>query len=198
MVRLVLMDAQDLVVEGLRSLIASDPDLQVVGSAQTLSSGLTLIREHDPHAVILTLRLADAKGTEIVASARRESQRARILVLARISKLPSILRERCVAAGADAFIEREGPKEAVVPTIRQKLGVGPPAPTAAGCLSAREREVADLAAVGKSNPEIANLLGVSTNTVKTHLSRVMAKLGINKRVTLALDWKQRANPPTRD
>jgi DNA-binding NarL/FixJ family response regulator len=188
LIKILIVDDHQMIVDGLKSVLMADPALRVVGSAPSLSRGLSLIEEHDPDVIILDIRLSDVSGVTVVERARSLSSRAVIIVL---TGFGLTLREDSLRAGADVFLSKETASDVIVRTIRQSVAVHDPTWTSKEALSPREREIAALAAGGKSNPEIAGLLGVSINTVKTHLSHVMAKMGVGGRVALALEWKRR-------
>jgi NarL family two-component system response regulator LiaR len=188
LIKIVIIDDHQMIVDGLKSVLMADPALRVIGSAPSLSRGLSLIQEHDPDVIILDIRLTDVSGISVVERTRRVSSRAIIIVL---TGFGVSLREESLRAGADVFLSKETASDVIVRTIRQSVAVHDPTWTSREALSPREREIAALAAGGKSNPEIASLLGVSINTVKTHLSHVMAKMGVAGRVALALEWKKR-------
>lgn len=178
-----------MIVDGVRSVLMADPSMQVVASAPSLSRGLTLIQEHDPDVIVLDIRLTDVSGVAVVERTRRMAPRSAIIVL---TGFGTGLRDDCMRAGADAFLSKESASDAIVRTIRQMVPGSESSWRSSEALSPREREIAALVAGGKSNPEIADALGVSVNTVKTHLSHVMAKMAVGGRVTLALEWRKRA------
>jgi DNA-binding NarL/FixJ family response regulator len=188
LVKIVIIDDHPMVVDGLKSVLMADGSLNVVGSSPSLARGLALIQEYSPDVVILDMRLNDASGISVVERTRRISASCALIVL---TGFGASLRDECMRAGADAYLSKEMASDTIVRTIRQLVPVPETSLLRPDSLSAREREVAALAASGKSNPEIAELLGVSVNTVKTHLSHIMAKLGVNGRVALALTWKDR-------
>ncbi len=188
MIKIIIIDDHQMIVDGLKSVFLADPSMRVVGSAPSLSRGLALIQEHDPDVIILDIRLADVSGVSVVERTRRVSARSTIIVL---TGFGTNLREDCILAGADAFLSKEVASDAIMRTIRQAMSVPDTPWVGTGVLSPREREIAALAAGGKTNPEIAVLLGVSINTVKTHLGHVMSKMGVGGRVALALEWKRR-------
>lgn len=193
MIKIIIIDDHQVIVDGLRSVLMNDPALVVVGSAPTLARGMALIHEHNPDVVILDIRLADVSGVTVVERARRATPDAVIIVL---TGFGTPLREECLQAGADAFLCKETASDAILRTIRQSVSVPQHRDASRDALSPRENEIATLAADGKSNPEIAVALGLSVNTVKTHLSHAMTKLGVNGRVSLALEWKRRSQPPS--
>jgi DNA-binding NarL/FixJ family response regulator len=188
LIKIVIIDDHQMIVDGLKSVLMADPALRVVGSAPSLARGLALIQEHNPDVIILDIRLSDVSGTTVVERTRRLSPSSVIVVL---TGFGTSLREDSLRAGADIFLSKESASDTIVRTIRQSVLLPDQTIDRSEALSSREREVAALAAGGKSNPEIAELLGVSVNTVKTHLSHVMAKLGVGGRVALALAWKKR-------
>lgn len=191
-IKILIIDDHQVIVDGLRSVIMRDPRMVVVGSAPSLARGLALLQELRPQVTLLDIRLADASGISVVEKVREAAPNQVLIVL---TGFGMGLKEDALRAGANAFLSKEFASDKILRTIKQHLLLGDESSEGAEALSSREREIAGLAASGKTNPEIAELLGVSVNTVKTHLSNIMAKLGVSGRVAMALEWEKagRAN-----
>jgi len=190
MIKVIIIDDHQVIVDGLKSVLMADPALHVVGSAPSLARGLGLVSEHHPDVILLDMRLADVSGVSVVERTRRAAPHAIIVVL---TGFGMGLRDDSMQAGADAFLSKESASDSIVRTIRQLVALPDRAEAGLVPLSQREREIAALVAAGKSNPEIAQLLDISINTVKTHLASVMSKMSVGGRVELALEWQKRGD-----
>jgi DNA-binding NarL/FixJ family response regulator len=208
-IRVVLVDDQPLFRAGVAAVIEAQPDLSVVGEAGTGAEAIALLDHTDADVVLLDIRMPDVDGAEAarrLLSPERAARRARPL---RIIVLTTFgLDERARAAidvGASGFVLKDASPEFLVAAIRAvhagsavaatgdlaSLVQAPPPPAPAppaglAALSDRERLVFDAAAEGLSNAEIAARLFLSESTVKTHVSTVLAKLGVRDRVQLVV------------
>jgi DNA-binding NarL/FixJ family response regulator len=186
MIRVLIIDDHEIVISGLKRILEMDGRIRVVGAATRVSQGKDLARTLEPHVILLDMRLPDSRGVPEIPDFLEIVPGAKIIVLTGHG-LSS--KDAALNAGAVAFLTKELASEVIVEeicslfpaTIRQ----GPIAN-----LSARERHVARLVASGMSNPEVAQSLNISTNTVKTHLAHVLEKLSLRDRVELALFWQQ--------
>lgn len=174
-----------MVIAGLTRLLEMEDSIRVVGSAATLSEGLSLCERQQPDAVILDLRLPDSKGAQEVARVRRQLPESKIVVL---TGFGDAAREEAMAYGADAFLTKELASEAITQTLR-RLCPDPIGIRNRSDLTPRERDVARLVAKGMTNMEVADSLSLSLNTVKTHLKSILSKLGYRDRVELALRYR---------
>lgn len=199
MIRTVIVDDEDLLRSGLRLLLSADERIEVVGEATNGRAGLELIRRAKPDVVLLDLRMPLLDGVGVL---RELGGSVPVLVLTAFDTdefLRSALR-----AGAVGFVVKSSAPDVLADAVvaaaegRSTLSPGllaralaPERPAALDQLSQREREVAQLIARGLTNPEIAARLFISLPTVKTHITRIMDKLGVENRTQLAVEVAQR-------
>ena len=207
-IRVALVDDQPLFRSGLRMLIDSQDDLTVVGEAGDGVEARAMVRETKPDVVLMDIRMPNADGIQatewIVADAGAAAPRVLVLTTFDLDENAA----KAIRAGASGFVLKDSEPEfllAAIRTVHAGTAVIAPAATTelfqhfgerapqAGDpdvhladLSAREREIFLLAARGLSNAEIAKTEFVSEATVKTHISRVLAKLGLRDRVQLVV------------
>jgi len=202
-----IVDDQDLVREGLRMLLEAEPDLRVVGEAGNGSQALAQARRLDPDVVLMDVRMPEMDGIEATAKLVRGGSRARILMLTTFNLDEYVY--HAMKAGASGFLLKDASGEQLAsavrtvsagqallaPAITRRLiedfcrGPAPGEPAAAsatGRLSERELEVVRLVAQGLSNAEIAARLYLSEATIKSHIARILAKLGLRDRVQVAV------------
>jgi DNA-binding NarL/FixJ family response regulator len=209
-IRVALVDDQALFRAGIRMLVESQPDLVFAGDAADGRAAIALAERSRPDVILMDVRMPQLDGiaaTErILADADRAGREPpRILVLTTFDLDENAA--RAIRAGASGFVLKDADPEFLLAAIRTvhrgnaviaanatrelianaSRGSGRrPAPAAWGDLTAREREIFALAAKGLSNAEIAAAEYLGEATVKTHLSRVLAKLGLRDRVQLVV------------
>jgi DNA-binding NarL/FixJ family response regulator len=206
MIRVVLADDQTLVREAFAMLVESAPDMAVVGQAATGREAAELARSARADLVVMDIRMPDLDGIEATRLIAADDDLAgvRVLVLTTYDTDENIV--DALRAGASGFLVKDtrpaelldgirtvAAGEALLspgPTARliQRFLRSPATPTAGGpdCLSERERQVLTLVARGLNNTEIAEVLGLSPLTAKTHVSRIMGKLGARDRAQLVI------------
>ncbi|MGH2524107.1 MAG: response regulator transcription factor [Anaerolineales bacterium] len=193
--RVALADDHELVLEGLRGLLANEPDIEVVAAVTDGNGLLAAIERCQPDVVVLDLQMPTLDGASCLAEIRRRGLPVRVLILTAFGDGESI--QSALEGAADGFALKTAPPRQTIEAIRQ-VGQGnlvfPPAarkwlmghrPQATPDLSAREWEVLELAAKGRTNTEIAETLSVSENTVKFHLQNIFQKLEVNNRTEAA-------------
>lgn len=194
-----VVDDHPVIAEGIRKVVEATADIGCAGVATSIAELERLLTEEKVDVMILDVRLADANGIDLCASLRQRYPDMRVLMLSSFSD-PSLVR-RALSAGASGFAVksimldmlpaairqvREGgiflSSEVVADTIPspQKEGAG------GGVLTRREREIVQMVAEGKSNKEIARELGLSSHTVKLHVSRMLKRFGYRRRSQLTL------------
>jgi DNA-binding NarL/FixJ family response regulator len=195
-IRVLLADDHAIVLEGLRALLDGEPGLRVVAATTDGTEVVRLVEQHKPDVVVLDLELAGIKGTAVLAALRERPDPPKVLVLTAYNDGDAL--RSALDAGADGLaLKTESPQQTLT-AIRQVYsgqlvfpqaarrwieGRGAGAP---GELTPREREVWALMAAGLSNPQIAERLGLSENTVKFHVQHLFSKLGVKNRTEAAL------------
>jgi len=196
MIRVVVADDQAIVRDGFAALLATQDDIEVVGTASQGEEAVRVCGEQRPDVVLMDVRMPVMDGIE---ATRQIAGAARVIILTTFD-LDDYVYE-ALAAGASGFLLKDAGAERLfdavrvvaageallAPTVTRRLisefaRLRPrPAPAALDELTPREVDVLRLVAEGLSNREIADRLVVSDETVKTHVSRVLAKLGLRDR-----------------
>jgi DNA-binding NarL/FixJ family response regulator len=200
-ITVLIADDHPVVRQGLQVLLSVTGDIEVVGEAADGGQAVALAAELDPDVILLDLKLPVMDGIAVLRELRDSGRGGRALVLT--SAPDRSLVSLAVQAGAAGFLYKDVDPDALVRAIRSvhdghtllaadaagsllRSGAAAPAVQGIGALTAREREVLAQIADGRSNREIARLLRVSEKTVKTHVSSVLAKLGVADRTQAAL------------
>ena len=192
-IRVVLADDHPVVREGLRGMLTAEPDIEVVGEAASGPEAVALAERLRPDVVLMDLRMPGGDGVE----ATRQLAGTTVVVLTTYDSDADIL--RAVEAGAAGYLLKDTPRAVLADRVRAAArGETVLAPAVAGRLmgriraepaarteqlSARETQVLALVARGMTNAEIGRELYLSEATVKTHLLRASAKLGVSGRTT---------------
>jgi DNA-binding NarL/FixJ family response regulator len=199
--RVLLVDDHAVVRGGLRLLIDSQTDMEVVGEADNGQKGLELIRELQPDVAVVDINMPVLNGIDLVRELQKEDCRTQLLILTAHEERAYIT--QLLRAGAVRFLLKRSAVDQLIQAVRaaatggqyldtnvlQALsadeGAAParPVPDVA-VLSQREREVLEFIARGYSNKEIAARLDLSVKTVETYKARSMDKLGLQGRASL--------------
>jgi two-component system response regulator NreC len=194
-VRLVLADDHAVVRSGLRMLLDSEPDFEVVAEASDIESAKRYVRGHHPKVLVLDLNMPGGSSLEAIPILREESPDTQIVVLT-MQQEPAFARE-ALGAGALGYVLKEAADDELVEAVRRaavgenylnpKLGAriaSEPPPGPPDDLSEREVDVLRLIALGHTNSEIAEQLFLSVRTVETHRSHIQQKLRLSTRAEL--------------
>ncbi|MEU7041600.1 response regulator transcription factor [Streptomyces varsoviensis] len=207
-VRLLLVDDDPLVRAGLRLMLGGAADLEIVAEASDGGEVLPLVDRYAPDVVLMDIRMPTVDGLAATEALRRRPRSPQVIVLTTFHADEQVL--RALRAGAAGFVLKDTPPAEIVAAVR-RVAAGEPAlsPTVVrqlishvagagaddrrtrartllGQLNDREREVAVAVGQGKANAEIGTALFMSVATVKTHVSRILAKLDLSNRVQIAL------------
>lgn len=207
-VRVLLVDDDALVRAGLRLMLGGACGIEIVAEASDGSQVASLVDQYAPDVVLMDIRMPTVDGLAATEELRRRERPPEVIILTTFNADEHVL--RALRAGAAGFVLKDTPPVELVaavlrvaegdpvlsPAVTQQLiehvaGSGPDlrrdrARELLTRLNDREREVAVAVGQGKSNAEIAAALFLSVPTVKTHVSRVLTKLGLNNRVQIAL------------
>jgi DNA-binding NarL/FixJ family response regulator len=208
-IRVVLAEDQAIVRAGFRVLLEAESDITVVGEAANGLDAITAARELQPDLVLMDIRMPELDGLQATQRITEDPRLAstRILILTTFQLDEYVFGS--LRAGASGFLLKGGEPTELISAIRVVAGgqalLAPsvtrrlieayissaPRPGLAGAdnldeLTTREREVLTLIAEGLSNSEIAETLQLSTLTAKTHVSRILGKLGVRDRVHLVI------------
>ncbi|WP_035854990.1 response regulator [Cryptosporangium arvum] len=203
MIRIVLVDDQDLVRAGLRALLTHDDDLTVVGEAADGASGVEVVRRLRPDVVLMDVRMPGVDGVAATARITAELPAVRVVVLTTFDTDEHLF--DALRAGASGFLLKDirpGPLREAVRTVaageallapavtRRVIAAAavhrPGSDTRLDALTGREREVLAEVATGRSNDEVAAVLYLSPATVRTYVSRLLTKLGARDRAGLVV------------
>ncbi|MFY1676256.1 response regulator [Streptomyces sp. WMMC905] len=211
MIRVLLVDDDPLVRSGLRLILKGAPDVKVVAEAADGAEVAALVTDHSPDIVLMDIRMRGMSGLAATEALRARPAPPEVLVLTTFNTDEHVL--RALRAGASGFVLKDTPPQEIVAAVR-KVAAGEPVLSPAvtqqliaqvsegtgggretraeraraqlALLGDREREVAVTVGQGKTNAEIATELYMSVPTVKTHVSRILAKLALGNRVQMAL------------
>jgi DNA-binding NarL/FixJ family response regulator len=196
-IRVLVVDDHPVVRQGLRTFLDLQPDITVVGEAGDGDAGVAAAAELRPDVILLDLRMPGSDGVAALHGLREHEVAARVLVITSFTEPSAVL--PAVHAGAAGYVYKDVDPPALAAAIRAvhaghvllhpdvaALLANGPRPVGTGSLTAREREVLVQVARGRSNREIARELGLAEKTVKTHMSAILTKLGVQDRTQAAL------------
>ncbi|HEY0537586.1 MAG TPA: response regulator transcription factor [Actinoallomurus sp.] len=198
MIRVLIADDHPVVRQGLRTFLGVQEDIEVVGEASNGAEVVSRAEALTPDVILLDLKMPDVDGLTALRELRDRGVSSRVLVLTSAGEPTRVL--PVVRAGASGFLYKDVDPHALVQAIRAvhdgHVLFAPDAADAmlapaqgdkgTAALTEREREVLGEIARGRSNREIARALVVSEKTVKTHVSNILMKLGLQDRTQAAL------------
>ncbi len=213
--RVFLLDDHEVVRAGLKSLLESAGDIEVVGEAGSAQEALSRIPPTRPDVAILDVRLPDGNGVEVCREIRSKHPEIACLMLTSYADDEALM--AAIMAGASGYILKQGGGSDLLDGIRRvgggeslldpafadsvlrQLRSGPKQDPRIANLTSQERKVLDLMADGLTNRQIAESLYLAEKTVKNYVSNVLAKLGMERRTqaaTYAARLEERHNQST--
>jgi len=189
LIKVMIVDDHPLVRVGMATVVNQQPDMTIAAEADGGPRVLELFRHHRPDVVLMDLRLRGESGARLTSAIRSESPNARVLVISNYDGDEDI--HQALAAGAMGYLFKSVVEDELVDAIREVnagrryLPKGVAARlhehTASSHLTRREDEILDLLGKGLSNRELGQVLGISEDTIKTHLKSLFRKLDVSDR-----------------
>ncbi len=200
-IQVLVVDDHAILREGVRALLQLHPDIEVVGEADDGTRAIEAVGRLDPDVVLMDIAMPGLGGIEAALELRKQGRRARILVLSQYEDREYV--RRLLKAGVWGYVLKKSAGAELANAIRAVHRGGlvldpevartameeanPTTPGAADpydALTDREKQVLKLVAEGKSNKEVAEVLGISVKTAMSHREHVMEKLGVHNRTEL--------------
>jgi two-component system, NarL family, response regulator len=188
-IKILLADDHSIVRQGLATIIDRDPEMTVIAQAEDGQQAIDLFREHQPDVALMDLRMPQVGGVEAITAICIEFKQARIMVLTTYNSDEDIYRG--LQAGAQGYLLKDAKPNELLNAIRIIHSGQKYVPPEVGAklvqrmgnpeLSERELSVLRLMAQGMSNLEIGAALNIGESTVKSHVNRILSKLGVNDR-----------------
>jgi DNA-binding NarL/FixJ family response regulator len=196
-IKILTVDDHPVLREGIAALLEGQEDMILVAEAVNGREAIEQFRTHRPDVTLMDLQMPEVSGIDAIVSIRSEFPQARILVLTTYKG--DVHAARALDAGACGYLLKSALRKDLLDTIRAvhngrkrippEIAIGIAEHHSSDTLTARELEVLTLVAAGNANKIVASELGVSEETVKGHMSSILAKLNANDRthaVTIAL------------
>ncbi|MEH1948202.1 MAG: response regulator transcription factor [Nostoc sp.] len=207
MIKVLLVDDQSLIRQGLRALLELEPDLEIVGEAENGEQAINFVAEFQPDVILLDIRMPIMDGVAATKEIQKRFAKTKILVLTTFDDDEYV--SAALKNGAMGYLLKDTPSEELAVAIRAvhkgytHLGPGivkklltqfspvtpthsPPLPSSLAELTPREKEVLRLIATGASNREIAQGLYISEGTVKNHVTNILNRLNLRDRTQAAI------------
>lgn len=192
-IRILIIENQTLVKVGIKTILSSQNDFEIIAEADSGAEGLRKFRELKPDVSILSLRLPDSCAVDILDEYFAENKRAKILILAEHAGDSEI--SRSLKKGASGYICKDISENELIKAIRSVASGGKYIPSGIAEilsenlgqeeLTAQERKILQSLVAGRANKEIARDLNISENTVKTHVKNIFDKLDVSDRTSAA-------------
>ena len=196
-IRLIIADDHAIFRDGLRRLLATQPDFQVIGEASDGKEAVSLVQSMKPDVLLLDLAMPRVPGMEVLRELSRQETPVRTILLT--AAIQPFAVTSALQLGARGIVLKASPPEMLLKSIRSvhegQFWVGsepvsswakPGQSTSGFGLTSREVEIISAIKKGSSNREIAGHLAISEETVKRHLSNIYGKLGVSSRLELAV------------
>ncbi|MEH1803804.1 response regulator [Nostoc sp.] len=207
MIKVLLVDDQSLIRQGLRALLELEPDLEIVGEAENGEQAINCVAQFQPDVILLDIRMPIMDGVAATKEIQKRFAKTKILVLTTFDDDEYV--SAALKNGAMGYLLKDTPSEELAVAIRAvhkgytQLGPGivkklltqfshvapiqsPPVPSTLAELTPREKEVLRLIATGASNREIAQELYISEGTVKNHVTNILNRLNLRDRTQAAI------------
>jgi DNA-binding NarL/FixJ family response regulator len=200
-IRVLVVDDHAILREGVRALLSAQADIEVVGEAADGQAAIVEVERLDPDVVLMDIAMPGLGGIEASLELRKLGRRARILVLSQYEDREYV--RRLLKAGVAGYVLKKSAGAELANAIRAvhkgglvldpevaRTAMAEAGPTASGeadpyeGLTDREKQVLKLVADGRSNKEVADVLGISVKTAMSHREHVMEKLGLHNRTEL--------------
>jgi two-component system nitrate/nitrite response regulator NarL len=197
-VSVLVVDDHPIVLDGVRHLVDSTSWISLAGYARTGRDGVTLAEQTQPDVVLLDLRLPDMLGPEVIHGIHRGAPAAQVVLFTAYPDHAAV--EPALAAGARAVVLKDVDRADLVDIIR-RVAAGEPVPSGPRAIASasklnqrltnklrryaltrREYDILRRISMGETNPEIADALGLTRNTVKTYVQSALNKLGARNRI----------------
>ena len=198
-IKVMVVDDHPLMRVGVSAIINARPNMTVVAQTGTGEEAVTLFREHKPDITLMDLRLPKMTGVDAILAIRARYPESRFVVLTTYEGDEDI--HRAFEAGAQGYVIKGMPYQTLIDALLRVHSGGRflPPPVARALesrmpdsdLSPREQEVLELLVNGKSNKEIASELGITSATVKCHVSTILMRLNVSDRTQAVVAALQR-------
>ena len=193
-ITVLVVDDHPVFREGIAAVLSLEPDIEVVAEAQSVAEALALFRQYQPHVVLMDIKLPDGSGIDATERICREYPLARVIMLTTYKGDVQAL--MALKAGAWGFLLKNTVRRELVESIRvvhggqqrilDEVALELAMHVADESLSPREMDVLRAVGLGQSNKGIGRMLGISEETVKTHMASVLTKLKANDRTHAVL------------
>ncbi|MEH2361088.1 response regulator transcription factor [Nostoc sp.] len=207
MIKVLLVDDQSLIRQGLKALLELEPDIEIVGEAENGEQAINLVAQLQPDVILLDIRMPIMDGVAATREIQKRFAKTKILVLTTFDDDEYV--SAAMQNGAMGYLLKDTPSEELAVAIRAvhkgytQLGPGIvkklltqfshptptqslPVPSSLAELTPREKEVLQLIATGASNREIAQELYISEGTVKNHVTNILNRLNLRDRTQAAI------------
>ncbi|MBW4692723.1 MAG: response regulator transcription factor [Lyngbya sp. HA4199-MV5] len=188
-IQVLIVDDHAIVRRGLATIIDRDPEMTVIAQAEDGQQAIAHFRDYQPDVTLMDLRMPQMDGVAAIAAICAEFKQARIIVLTTYDRDEDIYRG--LHAGAQGYLLKDSKADELLNAIRIVHNGQKYVPQTVGAkllqrmsnpeLSERELAVLQLMAQGMSNVDIATALSIGESTVKSHINRLLSKLGVNDR-----------------